>query len=65
MREARKLVSDSGLDRLWELIEDEQRLSASERALLALALSELAERRPGVPVSAHGFARVAPNRLPR
>lgn len=40
-----QLISDAGLSGLWRLAEDPDRLSPAERALLALALSELVARR--------------------
>jgi hypothetical protein len=41
----RRLIPPGGLDRLWELSEDRDRLTAAERAYLALALGELTMRR--------------------
>ena len=41
----RDLISRDGIDGLWALARDPDRLSAAERALLALALTELEERR--------------------
>lgn len=41
----RNLISPQALATLWALTEDRRRLSAAERALLALALGELAVRR--------------------
>jgi hypothetical protein len=39
------LISDQGIAGLWALAEDPDRLTPAERALLALALGELEERR--------------------